>query len=41
MEVLLLQVCSVADLRVHAIYFCLSLMQRSKQYEVRTQDCIS
>lgn len=41
MEAVLLQVYSATDLRVHDIYFCLSLIQRSKQYEVRIQDCIS
>lgn len=40
-EAVLHHVCSVTDLGVHAIYFCLSLMQRSKQYEVRVQYCIS
>lgn len=41
MEAVLLQVYSATDLRVHDIYFFLSLIQRSKQYEVRIQDCIS
>lgn len=41
METLLLQVSSVTDLGVCDIYFCLSLMQCSKQSEVKVQECIS
>jgi len=40
-EAVLHQICSVTDVGVYDIYFFASLMQWSKQYEVRVYDCIS